>query len=212
MFDNRKGLAHTPNVPDLLSSQPSSDSGYPARTDENHEFCLNGHRLDVSGRSASYDHSVHLSTSSCDLCWELHLPRWTWLVIDHRRLQHEAPASHAELVLAARPPEVKAGVGQIELRLRGQVIADIDVRLCGVDTRGVIEQVRVDEKYQRRGFGTVLVAAALARGPAYRWSTTKLDDSVGARAFWASLRPAGPLQLGEPFYCSHMRLADGDRI
>jgi GNAT superfamily N-acetyltransferase len=55
------------------------------------------------------------------------------------------------------------------------------VRMCAVDERGVIEQVRVDEDRRRHGVGTVLVTAALARGPGYAWSTTELENTAAAR-------------------------------
>ncbi|WP_116050811.1 hypothetical protein [Amycolatopsis palatopharyngis] len=51
---------------------------------------------------------------------------------------------------------------------------------------GVIEHVRVDPEYLRRGYGRVLVAGALARGPGYRWSTTAVIDSAIARASGSS--------------------------
>ena len=35
-----------------------------------------------------------------------------------------------------------------------------------------------------------------------------MNEDVAARAFWASLRPAVPPAIGEPFCCSHMREAD----
>jgi hypothetical protein len=70
------------------------------------------------------------------------------VVRDRVRFVHEVPPSHAALVLVARAPAVKAGVGQIVLQLHDRAIADLDVQLCGVDQRGVIEQVRVDESYR----------------------------------------------------------------
>jgi hypothetical protein len=43
----------------------------------------------------------------------------------------------------------------------------------------------------------VLVAAALSRGPSYQWSTTALDSSVAARAFWAAQRLPNEMRLGD---------------
>ncbi|SEB47033.1 hypothetical protein SAMN04489727_2006 [Amycolatopsis tolypomycina] len=160
-------------------------------------------------RTMGYDHSVYVPTSSCNLCQALGLSRSTWFEID-LRFAHEAPPTHAELVLVARPPRMRAGAGQIVLQLRSQQIGGLDLWLCGIDRRGVLGPVQVDASYRRRGFGTTLVAAALARGPGYRWSTTALDQSVAARAFCAAQRWPEGVQLSSPFYCSHMKLANGD--
>jgi GNAT superfamily N-acetyltransferase len=57
--------------------------------------------------------------------------------------------------------------------------------------RAVLEHVRVDEQHRRRGYGRVLVAAALALVP---------DDYT----FWATVGLPGPATSA---YCSHMRAA-----
>jgi GNAT superfamily N-acetyltransferase len=159
----------------------------------------------------SYDHSVYLPTSSCDLCQALGLPRSSWFEVD-LRFAHETPPTHAELVLIARPPRKRAGVGQVMSQLRSQRIGGLDLWLCSVDRRGVIGPVRVEAPYRRRGFGTVLVAAALARGAGYRWSTTAINESVIARAFCATQRWPEGAQLRTPFYCTHMKLVSGDNV
>jgi hypothetical protein len=64
--------------------------------------------------------------------------------------------------LVVFPPMVRAGVGRIELRLRGHRLGDIDLMLCGVGQRGVIEHVRVDPAHRRLGYSRLLVAAARA--------------------------------------------------
>ncbi|MFI5593721.1 hypothetical protein ACIA5G_52475 [Amycolatopsis sp. NPDC051758] len=158
-----------------------------------------------------YDHSVNVPTSSCNLCQALGLSRSTWFEID-LQFAHEAPPTHAELVLIARPPKVRAGVGQVVLQLRSQRIGGLDLWLCGIDRRGVIGPVRVEDTYQHRGFGTVLVAAALARGVGYRWSTTAIGESVAVRAFCAAQRWPDGAQPSNPFYCSHMKLANGAEL
>ena len=199
-------------MPALPAYVPRADDNRPFRTAERHAYCLNGHDLDRAGRNCGHDHTYWLASTSCNLCLELGLPRATWDEIDHLRLGSEHPPTHAKLLLDIARPPVRAGVGQIIAKLDGVPIADIDLRMCSVDERGVIEHVRVDEAFLRRGLGTVLVAAALARGPGYIWSTTAVDEAVEARAFWARLRPSVPLAIGEPFYCSHMREADGESV
>ena len=151
----------------MVGCSPGSDSGLPSRPAVHHERCFNGHDLNVAGRTMGYDHSVYVPTSSCNICQELGLSRSTWFEVD-LRFVHEAPSTQAELGLVARPPAARAGAGQVALHLRNQQIGGINLWLCGVDRSGVIGPVQVDAAYRRRGFGTVLVAAALARGPDYR--------------------------------------------
>lgn len=211
-------MSHTAVVPSLPNHAPPSDSGYPVRSEGPHTFCLNGHVLKAAGVNTGFDHAWWLSTTTCESCRENRWPRATWCEVDHRRLVGEGPPTHAKLVLSARRPALLGGVGQLEVRLRGAVIADMDVRMCHVDERGVIEEVRVDGPtpdhpgFRRRGFGVLLVEAALARAPGYQWSTTSVADSAEARSFWASHRIPGGLELGTPFWCSHMREADGEFV
>jgi GNAT superfamily N-acetyltransferase len=175
-----------------------------------HVRCFNRHDLDIAGQTISYDHSVYVPTSSCNLCQTLGLSRSAWFEID-LRFAHETPPTQAELVLIARPPTTKAAVGQVVLQLRGQQIGGLDLWLCGIDRRGVIGPVWVDASYRRRGFGTVLVAA-LARGPGYRWSTTAIGESVVGRAFCAAQCWPDGAQPSSPFYCSHMKLSNGEDV
>ncbi|MEV7099316.1 GNAT family N-acetyltransferase [Amycolatopsis sp. NPDC051045] len=195
----------------LVGCSPGSDSGLSARPAVHHGHCFNGHDLDIAGRTMSYDHSVYVPTSSCNLCQALGLPRSTWFEID-LRFVHETPPTDAELVLIARPPTARAGVGQVDLQLRSQRIGGLDLWLCGIDRRGVIGPVGVDASYRRRGFGTVLVAAALARGAGYRWSTTAISESASARAFCAAQYWPDGVHLSRPHYCSHMKFANGDEV
>ncbi len=127
-----------------------------------------------------------------------------WIDVDLALRHEQVTKGESRLHLTARPPSTPAGVGQIVLEVRGQPVGDVDVQMCAADRLGVIEQVRVDEDCMRLGVGSLLVEAALSRGPGYRWSTTKVEQTVRARAFWASLRTEVPLRLGEPEYCGHM--------
>ena len=88
----------------------------------------------------------------------------------------------------------------------GKTVGDIDVVLCPIEKRAVLEHVRVDESYRRHGYGRVLVAAALTLGRDYDWSMTAVNKSIEARAFWARIGLPGPTV---PAYCSHMQEASG---
>ena len=68
----------------------------------------------------------------------------------------------------------------------------------------MLEHVRVDESYRRYGYGRVLVAAALTLGRGYDWSTTAVNKSIEARAFWATVGWPG---VGRPKYCSYQQEA-----
>ena len=217
MFDKFCAVSHTPVMFELRAHADRDDPGYPLRPAGHHDLCMNRHHLDRGGWTSGFDHALWLSTSTCKLCRELKLPRATWFEVD-LRFQHEEPPTNQELHLVAVPPAVLGGVGQIVLQIRGRPVADLDVRMCHVDERGVIEHIRVDDAtdtskgYRRRGFGSLLVAMALSRGTGYRWSTSKVTDTIEARAFWARQDLPERMELGEPFYCSHMKLADGEGV
>ena len=210
-------MSHTADVPRPPFHSSASDNGYPVRSEGPHRYCLNNHDLQSAGVNCGFDHAWWLPTTTCNSCWELRWPRATWCEVD-RRLAGEKPPTHAKLVLEARRPTVLGGVGQLEVQLQGAVVADMDVRMCPVDERGVIEQVRVagpageHPGFRRRGLGVLLVEAALARGPGYAWSTAVVSDSAEARSFWASRRIPAGVELGVPFWCSHMREADGEFV
>lgn len=209
-------LEHVSDIPGSLRGAANipEQEDLPVRSARRHARCLNGHDLEQAGVNGGYHHDLRTSTWTCNLCRELHLPRARWLVIEHGQ---PTPAEHAAerarvwpVLLVARRPEARAGIGRLELRVRDAAIADVDLQLCGVDHRGVVRRIRVDVAYLRRGFGTVMLDAAMARGPGYHWSTVELDPSPQARAFWATQAPIEQLHLGEPHYCSHMREANGD--
>jgi GNAT superfamily N-acetyltransferase len=164
----------------LAGCIPGSDSGLPARPAVHHRHCFNGHDLDIAGRTMGYDHSLYVPTTSCDLCQTLGLSRATWFEID-LRFAHEKPPMDTELVLAARPPMRRAGVGHVFLQLRGQPIGGLNLWLCSVDRRGVIGPVLVETAYRRRGFGAVLVAAA-------RWREGRVVGGRRRRLTSRSLR------------------------
>ncbi|RSM80541.1 hypothetical protein DL991_10515 [Amycolatopsis sp. WAC 01375] len=181
---------------------PEGD-GFAVRPALRHARCLNGHDLDLAGRSRGWDTIRRLATGCCALCRQLGWPRATWVEVD-LRFADETPMPAPSVILAAEPPTVPGGVEQIMLRMEGTTVADLDVQVCQTDRIGVIEQVRVDDRYLRQGFGTVLVTAALARGRDYRWSTTAITDTAAAEAFWAAQQLPDGMTLGDPERCTHM--------
>ncbi|MEU4674482.1 GNAT family N-acetyltransferase [Amycolatopsis sp. NPDC023774] len=73
--------------------------------------------------------------------------------------------------------------------------------------------VAVAERHRRRGIGSLLLDAALARGPGYTWSTVPFDvDVVELKAFRAKQDLPENVQVDEPFYCSHMLEAMGEWV
>ncbi len=101
---------------------------------------------------------------------------------------------------------VPAGPSGIEIRLGGLIIGDIDLRVCGHCRLAVVEHIRIEPAYRRRGLATRAVHAVLAGHPGYRWATSPIDDNPGARSFWDSLDWPGTPGTGE--LCPHMREAD----
>lgn len=165
------------------------------------ERCPRGHALALGGRGGGYDHNYRASVLRCAICGHGDRHAGTWALIDPARQATESTATGDGMELVVYPPVMRAGIGRIELRLRGRIIGDIDLMLCGVDRRGVIEHVRVDPPHRRLGYSRLLVAAARTRGGGYTWTTTKVEATFEARAFWARVGWPG---VGEPFYCSHM--------
>lgn len=171
--------------------------------------CLRGHHPAVAGGSVSWHVLYGANEHRCLLCLRQHDERAIWCVIDPANLVDE-PGVHLSLV--AVPPPARGGVGRITVHVRQHAIGDIDIAVCGPCRRACLEQIRVEEKYRRLGFGRLLLAAALARLPPehYRWSTTKLEDTIEAKSFWA--RVDFPGELGKPDYCRDMLVAAGRQV
>lgn len=112
----------------------------------------------------------------------------------------------AGVEVVAVPPVVEHAPGRLELHLDGRAVAEVDVSLCGVCRVGVIEHVRVEPTFRRRGFGRRVVAAALACGPGYRWSTTEVTGHQAQR-FWDGIGFTSDHEAGVPGWCEHMRAA-----
>ncbi|MFC5686305.1 GNAT family N-acetyltransferase [Amycolatopsis mediterranei] len=207
-------MSEHPRLDRTLDTSEPED--LPVRSQRDHVWCLNRkHRWALANGGSGYHHALRLSTQVCARCWARRQPRARWLVVDHRT---PIPADQvdqsddrgARILVVGRRPAVRAGVGRLEVRVRGIVVAVTDVQLCGVDHRGVVCHIEVDPAFRRRGFGTLLLDAAQARGPGYHWSTVRLDQSEDSQDFWTYQDPAEPLHLGEPHYCTHMREANGE--
>lgn len=154
-------------------------------------------------------HAVYrLPHLTCRACFDRgDRARSEWCLIDPHRQVTSEQADPLGVQIVVIPPLVWAGTGRIEVRFDGRVVTDLDVTLCGGECqRGVIEHVRTDQSYRRRGFGWTAVAAALTRGPGYAWSTTTVTDP-GAGAFWTAIGFAEAHTLGQPEHCAHMRRA-----
>ena len=166
--------------------------------------CPRGHDLQVAGTTTGWAAGLRLATQTCTACWGVRDERATWCLVDPAVQHRLDQAPTYGLALVRIPPAMpRGGVGRLQLRVDGHARGDVDIALCGPCHRAVLEQVRVDTGYLRRGYGRVLIAAVLALAPAYDWSTTAVDraDPV-ACAFWAAVHWPGT--LGTPAYCSDM--------
>jgi GNAT superfamily N-acetyltransferase len=164
--------------------------------------------LAIASARSSYHHWYGLTEVTCGVCHSLGDPLASWCLVNPARQHAVNTAPRNGLMLVRIPPEARGGIGQVQLWIDGVALADIDLAICGPCKRGVVEHVRTDEPHRRRGYGRVLVAAALTLAPpaVYRWSTTKVADNPVARAFWAGIRWPGDL---EPVYCTDMERAAG---
>lgn len=179
----------------------------PAPSGDSPVKCLRGHDLAIATSRSGYHHWYALTEITCGVCYALGDPLASWCLVDPAQQYDLETAPHSGLVLVRTPPALRGGVGQLALWIDGEPQADVDLAICGPCRRAVLEQVRTDAP--RRGYGRVLVAAALALAPptAYRWSTTRIADDPIARAFWAGI--SWPGKLGEPAYCTDMDRAAG---
>jgi GNAT superfamily N-acetyltransferase len=184
----------------------------PVRPGHHHRVphtCLRGHDLTIAGAGSSYHHRYALTEITCVVCYALRDPLASWCLVNPAHQHTLATAPRTGLVLVRIPPATRGGTGQVRLWIDGVAVADIDLAICGPCRRGVLEHVRTDEPHRRRGYGRVLVAAALSLAPpaTFRWSTTKINDDPVARAFWAGI--GWPGELGRPAYCTDMERASG---
>lgn len=190
----RPWLRHVPTPSGGLALQ------YPRR-------CLVGHELAPQQVWVGWHHVLRLPLLTCRRCWEHgDRGRAEWCLADPTHQQHGEQTEPLGLQLVAVPPPVAAAPGRIEVRLDGRVVTDLDVALCGICRRGVVEHVRTDPAFRRRGLAWTAVAAARARGAGYSWSTTAVSDS-DAREFWEAIGFAADAELGRARYCEHMRAA-----
>ncbi|WP_091508231.1 GNAT family N-acetyltransferase [Amycolatopsis sacchari] len=170
--------------------------------------CPWGHDLAIGGCTSSYSHLYDLPVTYCAACRTARR-RGAWAELDPAEQTTNQTAPQQGLALIAVPPSRRAGIGRIEVRLDRERLGYVGLALCSVERRAVIEEVEVGEPYRRHGFGRLLIAAAVARAPLYHWSTAAVPDGP-ARAFLAAVAP--PAAIGEPFRCSHMRLAAGEPV
>lgn len=69
----------------------------------------------------------------------------------------------------------RGGVGQLQLRIEGDTLADLDLAVCGPCRRAVLEQVRVDEEHRRFWVWPSAGCGCACPGPAVRVSMVNHD-------------------------------------
>ncbi|EWM19873.1 GNAT family N-acetyltransferase [Kutzneria sp. 744] len=147
--------------------------------------CLRGHRLELGGMTATYNHRYRLHATLCETCRTLEActptarRRAEWAHLDVAR-QHAADAAPTGgLVLIALPPATGAMTGHIELRLDGATVGAATLTCCLSCHTGTLDDVHVTPDHRRLGYGRTLVAAAFARAPAYTWTAPIPGSAVG---------------------------------
>lgn len=172
--------------------------------------CLRGHTLAVGGATAGWSHAYGLPTVTCEVCYarrDTRDAKATWCLLDPTVQYSAGTAPDLGLVLVTLPPvQRRAGVGRIELRWDRKPVGAVWLAICAPCRRALLTGLRVEPDRRQLGYGTVLVAAALALAapPDYRWSTTTLPDSPEVLAFWATV--GGFPGLGAPEPCSDMHV------
>ncbi|MEU3770795.1 GNAT family N-acetyltransferase [Amycolatopsis keratiniphila] len=138
----------------------------------------------------------------CEACYALPGRDGVWALIDPAPSQQATEDQVYEygLRLVLLRPTTAAGIGAVQLRLGHTIFGEVNFSLCGTDRRAIIVHVEVEEKHRRRGAGSVLVAAAVARADRYDWSMLPIGQDPVAVAFWASIGAVGPTS---PYPCTH---------
>ncbi|MFB9686030.1 GNAT family N-acetyltransferase [Amycolatopsis plumensis] len=162
---------------------------------------MRGHRLDLDlyGKLKPYSHRYRLHGTLCEVCrgqegcepTARRLAEWAHLDVTVQHAPETAPGDG--LVLVACPPAVGMLAGRIELHLDGVEVGAVTASPCASCRMATLDYVHVAVEYRRLGFGRTLVAAAVARAPAYRW-TAPLPDGLVAQSFRAriAMRRPGP--------------------
>lgn len=168
--------------------------------------CPRGHELLPGRFQLGYTQDYARPEVLCEVCHALPSRAGRWALIDPA-ITAQVPESEVEtakLLLVVLPPSERAGVGTIQLRWGTTVYGQIQLSLCLVDRAALLVGVHVEQQHRRRGVGTVLVAAARARGHSYRWSANPpaTRDPI-TDAFWARL--GAPPSPARP--CSHQQAA-----
>jgi hypothetical protein len=145
----------------------------PTRGERSLDRCFRGHDLSIAGCTTGWSHRYDRPTQTCTACWNLRDERASWCLVDPTVQLPAAEVPALGLALVRIPPLVpRGGVGQLDVRIDAQALGDVDVAICTLCRRAVIEQIRVDEDHRR-----LLIAAALALAPTCTWSTTKVGPN-----------------------------------
>jgi hypothetical protein len=144
---------------------------------------LAGHLLSLAGTNGEFCRLYRAHQLIFLLCAEIHATG-TWALIDPAR----QVAIRRRRSRGRQRPASGQGAAAGPLRRRPDRASDrppdprrIDIMLCPVDRNGVIEHVRTD--HRRLGYGRLRVAAA----PDYCWTTTTINTTLAAKAFWATV-------------------------
>ncbi|MFF7655316.1 hypothetical protein ACFZCY_36735 [Streptomyces sp. NPDC007983] len=134
---------------------------------------------------------------------------WGRLVDALRGHEHGRPMEEGE-VWTYTPPGAPAGCRQLRVcRVPdGDDFARLTWQACDECRRGLVRKIRVDDRWQRRGYGSRMMMRALRDCETYTWTTTK--QSEFGESFFAALAAATGVEFSpESRACDHMRAARG---
>ncbi|MFI5590131.1 GNAT family N-acetyltransferase [Amycolatopsis sp. NPDC051758] len=162
---------------------------------------MRGHwlNLDLYDKLAPYSHRYRLHATLCEVCRSMEacdpskrrLAEWAHFDVTSPRAFD--PAFGDGLLLVVREPPPGTLAGQIDLHLDRAQVATATLSICVPCRTATLDYVHVVAGYRLLGYGRTLVAAAVARAPAYRW-TAPLPDGPVAQSFRAriAMRRAEP--------------------
>ncbi|MCI2424294.1 hypothetical protein MOQ72_43570 [Saccharopolyspora sp. K220] len=112
-----------------------------------------------------------------------------------------------ELKVAWDEAPVPAGPQRVVVWLNGHgIVGDLDVRVCHACRTGVVEHVRIDTSFRRRGLGCAALCEVVSGLADYGWTTTAIEPA--AAGFWDRQDRIPAAGLGAARYCDHMHEAE----
>ncbi|MFE5565951.1 GNAT family N-acetyltransferase [Amycolatopsis japonica] len=187
----------------MFDTVPPEDSVMrPSRTPAAPARCPWGCDLSLSGVTAGYSHWYGTGSFTCLACRNTGEPHaGEWITINPAVQKRPGEVNGLKIALVVLPPQIPAGLGQIQLVHHREVFGYVELSLCPKGCgRAVVQYLEVAESRRRRGVGRVLVEAVRTRCATFTITTAPLPSEPGCVRFWSQIGILGPQ---DPRPCGH---------